>query len=216
MSPQSLHRRYGAIAAQYGTGAWELGFPNELDRLRRKTGSGIWIHGTDIDMTPFDTEGCVRFENEVIIYFQQILNIKKTPVIINEELEWVDISFLENEIEIVQSFIDGWLDNWRRQDIRGYLEFYSSDEFISHRQRMNYTAWERHKRRLFIPDAHASIKLYDFNFYFADDLLLVSFLQEYAAGEINDFGRKQLVLRRNKVHNRNSTWKIIQEEWRGL
>ncbi|MCL2064619.1 MAG: L,D-transpeptidase family protein [Candidatus Cloacimonetes bacterium] len=234
-SEQNLRRRYGAIAAQYGTGAWELGYPNELDRLRQKTGSGIWIHGTDVDMTPNDTEGCIRFENEIITYFHEVLNFSKTPVIINDVIEWVNIDFLKKEIENIEFFLTNWLTSWINQDITEYLSFYSSDEFISHRQRMNFEAWENHKKRIFNPDIQLEIVLTDYSFYYADNLVLVSFDQEYSAPNLKNSGRKQIVLRRQnpnivdsdfelqetivntsinpEIRDQHSTWKIIQEEW---
>ena len=46
----------------YGTGALTLNYPNEYDRRRGKTGSGIWLHGVpsqNFARTPQSTEGCV-------------------------------------------------------------------------------------------------------------------------------------------------------------
>ena len=209
-SEAELLASYGRDALQFGTGAWVLNYPNQLDRLRRKTGSGIWIHGSDRALTPFDTEGCIRFDNDIIDYFREELNLGRTPVIINDVLEWTDVIALDKEVENIHAFLRDWEDSWRNQDVERYLSFYCSDEFITRRQRMDYQAWEQHKRRVFNAERPVTITLFDFYYHYADHLLLVSFYQDYAAGTFNSFGRKQLVLRRKP-----DSWVIIQEEWTG-
>ena len=193
---------------KYGSGAFTLDYPNELDKLRRKTGSGIWIHGSDIGIVPFDTEGCVRFENDEIDYFYKVLNLDKTPLIINEKIEWVEVSYLENQIQIIQEFLNDWEDSWEKQDLDRYLAFYCDQEFVSHRQKMDFEKWKNHKQRVFSPEKHIILDFYDFDYYYADDLLLISFFQDYYADSYNDFGKKQIVFKRF-----NNSWKIIQEEW---
>ncbi|CAK7002218.1 MAG: hypothetical protein DELT_00076 [Desulfovibrio sp.] len=44
---------------KYGYEAYTLNYPNPVDKLRRKTGYGIWIHGRGVPITPNLTEGCV-------------------------------------------------------------------------------------------------------------------------------------------------------------
>ena len=206
-SEQNLRGRYGAIAAQYGTGAWELGYPNTLDRLRRKTGSGIWVHGTDVGTIPFDTEGCVRFENDVITYFNEELRFSKTPVIIGDVIEWVTIDFLLNEVQNIEIFLNNWLESWKRQDIIQYLSFYDQDDFVTHRQNMDFASWERHKRNIF-QDSPVEIEMKDISYYYADNLLLISFTQNYYSTSVQNTGKKQLVLRRGRMG-----WRIVQEEF---
>jgi murein L,D-transpeptidase YafK len=196
------------LEARFGSGAFVLDYPNELDRVRRKTGSGIWIHGSDIDMVPFDTEGCVRFENEEITYFREVLNIQRAPVIINDIIEWTNVNSLRNEIEKINKILADWEESWETQDIERYLAFYCSNEFITHRQRMDYHRWVTHKRAVFNPRNNVVINLSNFDYYYADHLLLVTFYQDYKSNSLSSFGRKQLVLRRLP-----DSWIIIQEEW---
>ena len=198
------------LEAKFGSGAFVLDYPNELDRLRRKTGSGIWIHGSDIEMIDFDTEGCVRFENEEITYFYEELKLRRAAAIIADEIEWLSRSALEKEVETINKFLKDWEDSWEQQNIVSYLSFYCKDEFISHRQKFDFESWESHKRNIFNPSRSIKLNLTEFNYHYADNLLLVAFFQDYQAGSYNDFGRKQLVLRRDKEQG---TWKIIQEEW---
>jgi len=233
-SEENMRSTYGRDALQFGTGAWVLNYPNQLDRIRRKTGSGIWIHGSDRAIVPFDTEGCVRFDNDVIDYFRDTLKLDvRTAVIINDEIDWRTVGSLDREVKAINSFLADWEDSWRNQDIEKYLAFYCGEEFITRRQRMDYTQWVNHKRRVFNPENTVNITFSDFYYYYADNLLLVTFYQDYSSGTFHSFGRKQLVLRRLHdsmgagldVASRVPTgldvaryvptmqWIIIQEEW---
>ena len=43
----------------YGNLAFPLDYPNPVDRLKGKTGHGIWIHGRGHDLVPRETQGCM-------------------------------------------------------------------------------------------------------------------------------------------------------------
>ncbi|MDD4155933.1 MAG: L,D-transpeptidase family protein [Candidatus Cloacimonetes bacterium] len=195
------------LSSKYGTGAFTLNYPNQLDKILKKTGYGIWLHGSDIDMIPFDTEGCIRFENDEIIHFVQLLNPQNTPVIIDEEIKWYSYDELENEVKVVLHTIDYWKEVWQNKDFENYITLYL-DEFYSDRQKMDYTQWYNHKMKLFKSEEDININIYDFDFYYAEGLLLISFYQDYETGEYRDFGKKSLVLKQL-----DNQWKIIKEEW---
>lgn len=79
----------------YGKGALPLNYPNALDILRRKTGSGIWLHGTPSAQyvrAPLASEGCVVLSNPDIQRLLEDADIKATPVVIAQSLTWVDAS----------------------------------------------------------------------------------------------------------------------------
>ena len=38
------------LPSRYGAAAYPLDYPNSLDRYMKKTGYGIWLHGTDPDI----------------------------------------------------------------------------------------------------------------------------------------------------------------------
>ncbi len=43
----------------YGNLAYELNYPNPVDKIKGKTGFGIWLHGRGKELVPYDTRGCV-------------------------------------------------------------------------------------------------------------------------------------------------------------
>ena len=44
---------------EYGGVAYTLNYPNPVDRLRQKTGYGIWIHSKGHEIVPRETMGCI-------------------------------------------------------------------------------------------------------------------------------------------------------------
>lgn len=51
--------RGGLDREMYGGLAYTLNYPNPVDRLRGKTGYGIWLHSKGRDIVPMETQGCI-------------------------------------------------------------------------------------------------------------------------------------------------------------
>ncbi len=49
---------------EYGSGAYALNYPNPIDRIKRKTGSGIWIHSKGQPIAGQTTRGCIAVDLE--------------------------------------------------------------------------------------------------------------------------------------------------------
>ncbi len=47
---------------EYGNDAYALNYPNPVDKLRGKTGYGIWIHSRGRPITPLETRGCIAVD----------------------------------------------------------------------------------------------------------------------------------------------------------
>ena len=77
----------------YGAGALTLNYPNDLDMLDGKTGSGIWIHGSPSEQyaqAPESTDGCVVLSNPDMLSLLKFRLPAGTPVFIQSKIEWVD------------------------------------------------------------------------------------------------------------------------------
>ena len=96
-----LVRSYGrAVAAQFGPHAFVLNYPNRHDIAARRTGSGIWIHGTFENTVPVVSRGCVSMHNTYVEdLFRFIGDGLLTPVILIEE-RYTDFRNLINLDEI--------------------------------------------------------------------------------------------------------------------
>jgi hypothetical protein len=96
----------------FGEGALTLNYPNALDLMRKKTGSGIWLHGTpsaQYARAPESTDGCVVLSNPEMGRLLQIPDLRMTPVIIAEQLEWVNADQAEQTWTAFKPVLDKWL-----------------------------------------------------------------------------------------------------------
>jgi len=133
----------------YGEGAYPLSYPNEWDKAHNRNGSGIWLHGTPsstYSRPPRASDGCVVVANQDLKALEPALQSGKTPIIIANNLEWLNSSDApEAEKELLNSAIDHWLNDWRAQDTEKYLSHYSKDFSTNG---INYEQWAEHKYRV--------------------------------------------------------------------
>ena len=72
----------------FGDRAFGLNYPDVFDKFEGNRGSGIFVHGSDKDVSPFSTNGCVALNNADIADLDKRIQFKKTPVIIGESLPY--------------------------------------------------------------------------------------------------------------------------------
>ena len=84
-----ITRRFTPPTTYYGPVAFSLSYPNLYDKLRKRTGSGIWIHGYpmegDVRENEVETRGCVAMKNDLLIAFEDVVKNNKSIVIISEK-----------------------------------------------------------------------------------------------------------------------------------
>ncbi len=82
----------GALEQRFGAGALQLNYPNAFDKLRGRTGGGIYVHGVPADTysrPPKDSDGCVVMANDELVALMNTIPLHDTPVIITKHLHWV-------------------------------------------------------------------------------------------------------------------------------
>ncbi|MBC7992170.1 MAG: L,D-transpeptidase [Rhizobacter sp.] len=112
----------------YGPGALELNYPNEYDRRRGKTGSGIWLHGVppqNFARTPQSTDGCVVLANEDISHLLRDVSPRRTPVVIATRIDWVAPGQLDKERGMARALVEQWRQARSGGDVTKLLGFYS-------------------------------------------------------------------------------------------
>lgn len=103
----------------YGVGALPLNYPNEHDRRLGRTGSGIWLHGVPrvaYNRSPYATEGCVALANDDMTYLMDVLQTRRTPVIIADEVNWVRSAELAAERRSFLALCTQWQKAYARGD----------------------------------------------------------------------------------------------------
>lgn len=71
----------------FGSRAFHLDYPNVFDKHSGHQGDGIFIHGTNKELVPFSTNGCITLDNKDLDELAPYLAINSIPVIIVNKIE---------------------------------------------------------------------------------------------------------------------------------
>ena len=205
---EELVQNYGTAAKIYGAGAFQLNYPNYLDKvLFRKNGYGIWLHGTD-QGHPSATRGCVSTTNADLLKIANFINLHETPLIIEESIEYVSAVDIQNVRKELLDFIEKWRVAWESNQMDRYLSFYSSDFKTT---RFNYPGWKQYKSRTNKKNQNRLISIRDISILKAKGIYNIQFVQQFHSSGINDVGQKRLY-----VVKEGDQFRIISETWKAL
>lgn len=120
-SGDELVKRYGDYALIYGAGSFPLNYPNMVDRIEKKTGGGIWLHGVKPDLDKTYTQGCVAMNNT---HFNTLFkNIKvTTPTIIAEKLMYTDEYNYESTKSKVEKAFNDFINAWEKNNKQAFRD----------------------------------------------------------------------------------------------
>jgi murein L,D-transpeptidase YafK len=114
----------------YGSGALPINYPNVLDTRRGKTGRGIWLHGTPPNQfarAPLASDGCVVLANPDLEYIIRTVEVRTTPVVIAQRLEWVSPHSVTAQRQSFEQALAAWRQAKSRGDLDTLLRFYTPD-----------------------------------------------------------------------------------------
>lgn len=114
----------------YGSGALPINYPNPLDTRRGKTGSGIWLHGTPPNQfarPPKASDGCVVLANPDLEFILNTVEIRNTPVVIAQTLDWVTPQSVNIEASAFQAVLQSWRTAKSTGNLPRTLSFYALD-----------------------------------------------------------------------------------------
>ena len=196
----------------YGSGAFPVNYPNEYDHRLKKSGKGIWLHGTDKSLysrPPLDSEGCVVLTNKEFVRIRQYVEIGRTPVVICESVKWLTgREWLKQNIE-VQAALESWRMNWENTDLTAYLGMYS-DNFWT--KKHNRKSWGIYKKQVFSGKRFQKIDLTDISVLVYPDtteklpMVVANFNQRYRSNNFNGNLRKRLYMVKEQ-----GQWKVLYE-----
>tara|TARA_Y100001970_G_scaffold283567_1_gene399001 strand:+ start:2235 stop:3026 length:792 start_codon:yes stop_codon:yes gene_type:complete len=203
-----LAQYYGSGANVYGTGAFEVSYPNYFDQvIERKKGDGIWIHGT-IKGNPIPTRGCISVSNKNFLELTRSVELGETPVIIEEKVFYTPSEEITQEQQLILGTIESWRRSWESNNTEDYLSFYS-EQFLT--EKWNSKSWAKHKRTVNSKNKRRRIIIDDLSVLKSKNIYHIRFIQTYTSTGINDVGYKHLFL-----INEKDQVKIISENWTPL
>ncbi len=194
----------------YGTGAFPLTYPNGWDRLQGRTGSGIWIHGTEsttYSRPPRSSRGCVTLSNQDFEALMQAVEIRETPVLVASGLEWVPEARAHRRGRQLEARVEAWRRAWESRDTPRYLAFYS-DQFRT--QGMDRSRFGAYKKSVNAGKSYIRVRLEEMGIYGypgEPDLVVVDFVQHYESDTFKASTRKHQYWRREPTG-----WRIVFEE----
>ena len=193
----------------YGPFAYALSYPNTYDKLRGKSGHGIWIHGSPLDGSARNAQskGCIVLSNERLKKLDSLIEPKKSILIITEgKLP----KTRKEDISVILSSLYRWRYAWKRSDIEGYLKFYSSKFIRFDGKRIK--SFSRMKRAIFAKKEKKEIIFKDINIspypnLEGKKLFKVSFYEKYKTKRYRFNGTKELY-----VELKNGKFQILAEK----
>jgi murein L,D-transpeptidase YafK len=174
-----------------------------------RNGHGIWLHGvpsTVYSRAPRASDGCIVLANPDLESLGRYVEVRRTPVIIADEVEWADAAAVEAERSSLATEIEQWRADWQSRDTARYLSHYST-RFTSGKQ--NLAAWAEHKRKVNAGKAWIQVgvtKVAMFRYPRERDFVVVTFDQDYrSSGLSNRMSKRQYWIRED------GRWKILSE-----
>jgi len=191
------------LSSIYGARAFPVDYPNPRDRKLGRKGYGIWLHGTNQIIKPWDTNGCIVFSNEDIMELSESIGETYTPIIITQQINFIEKKKLQKEREELKGLIMNWLKAWSQSHIDLYMSFYCK-EFMA--KGKNWSQWRAYKRRLGEKYGRVNIKIDNLQIFKENEIVLAKFDQVYKSNGFFSVGEKRLYLQREGYE-----WKITDE-----
>lgn len=194
----------------YGSGAYTLNYPNAVDQIKQRTGSGIWLHGLPKgkEHRPLmDSDGSVVLSNGMIDGLASYVDLQNTPIILDDDMQWVAGSEMEAQRRELEKAIESWRQAWSAIDNDRYLGFYAKD-FTDLEKDLG--AWKRYKTRIHEAKRFIDVRLSDLSLLAypgEKNVALARFYQRYESSNFKAAGWKEQLWRKGE----NGQWRIIYE-----
>ena len=194
----------------YGLGAYPINYPNAIDLLDGKTGSGIWLHGLPKNVAErplLDSDGCVVIDNNSLLQMTRYIQTGRTPIILSQsDLQWVPLNQEDTRTESLENALDAWRRDWESRDHRRYLSWYAEDFNDLAR---DFSQWSDYKRRVNAAKSFIDLEFSDISFISdpqQPDIVVVRYYQTYQSSNYSWQGWKQQLWRQ-----KGPDWQIIYE-----
>jgi murein L,D-transpeptidase YafK len=210
MTKDDLLKKAGKEAKIYGAGAFISNYPNEIDKIYHKKGSGIWLHSTNDETRidkGLDSRGCVVVNNKDLVEISKYIELQKTPLIITQDLQFLKSEsheLLKNELV---GFFNSWVESWRMKDIEVFMSHYDAEHFID--AKGSFNQFKKYKGSLFSLPGTPKIEVSHLTILNEKKYAVIEFIQNYQSRTISDMGKKELYV----VKNEEGKWQILRETW---
>lgn len=194
------------LADLYGAGAFPLDYPNEWDRLQKRGGYGIWLHGVPSNTysrPPRSSDGCVVVTNPDLKEISRWVQPGVTPIVIADRTDWIDRESWEEARNDLLTRLQTWRAAWQTRD---------ADRFLGHYERAFLNgpgrAWAEGKRRNITDKAWIKLDTEEISLFLfptgkeGQTMAYAEFTQRYSSDRLSNVSRKRLY------------WRLEDNQWR--
>ena len=199
------HITSGLDFAMYGHEAYTLNYPNPVDKLRRKTGHGIWIHGRGSDIAPLQTQGCVSLNNSDVSTLGQSIK-PGTPVILSNSFNEQDVARNASKTATLKKLVQSWVNAWGQRSA-SFFDHYDGTAYSLATE--SFSAFRSNKEKLFRSLPWITTTAHDIQVLEGPGYWVTWFFQDYRAPNMETKGVRRLYW----VEEPAGQFKIIGMEW---
>ena len=201
------HLTSGLDFEMYGKEAYPLNYPNPVDKLRRKTGYGIWIHGRGYDIAPLQTQGCVALNNPDLSTLGNYIAMGM-PVVLSNTLRHTENPAPEIAVTVatLEKLVKGWAKAWAGRSST-LFDYYNQDAYSIATE--PFSAFRKQKERLFKSLPWIKTTVSDIQVLQGPGYWVTWFHQDYEAPNLATKGVRRLYWEESP----EGKFKIIGMEW---
>jgi murein L,D-transpeptidase YafK len=195
----------------YGLGAFPISYPNVWDVRKKRTGGGIWIHGTPsntYNRSPWASNGCIVVSNPDFTRIDKYINSGiHTPVIVAQEVKWLKPGEWQQQRKDMMKVLSSWITDWESNNHNLYREHYSKKDYFAYSR--DFKSWDGYKKWVNRNKKNVKVEysnLNIFNYPGEDNLVLMQFAQSYASNNLDLESAKEVYW-----HKTDNRWQIVYE-----
>lgn len=174
----------------YGDKAFTLNYPNPIDNLQGRNGSGIWLHGAhDKNKTasPNNTRGCVVLDNVDLSRISRYILLNQTPICIYETIRYDTPENIQARRERFLAGLQRWQQSWENKDMERYVDSFAASYFL---KGMSREQFRRHKENLNRAYRYIRVRIGGLRLYAYGDVFVTHFNQLYVSDKNSMHSRK--------------------------
>ncbi len=191
----------------YGDLAFTLNYPNPVDRLKGKTGGGIWIHGRGYPIVPRETQGCVALNTPDLRRLEATLD-PGTPVVIASDVQVADkAGNTSRTAKELADRVHKWATSWERRS-DDFFAYYDQKVFTEPGA-ANFKAFRDNKERIFASKPWIEVACFDVRALPGPDYWVTWFGQYYRTDSHSSQGVKRLYWQKDA----KGAWVIVGAEY---
>jgi len=203
------HLQGGLNYTLYGDQAFTLDFPNPIDRIKGKTGYGIWLHGRGKPLVPRDTQGCVALTAADLNSIETEVS-PGLPVVITHSMEIGEkpaSGEYASDFDALALAVENWAQRWETRS-GSFFDCYDPVKF-SLSDSVSFEAFKAHKERLFHRYDWIQVLVDDIRVLPGPDYYVTYFTQYYRAPNYVTQGIKRLYWQKDA----SGEFRIVGRGW---